>query len=166
MLLANSVWQDKGDTQMNFYVDRTNKRFNPHATITVLGVVYEKGDILKFPDAVAFLGIKEIQEPDSPAEYKTNPDYYFRTESETFPYVIYLRKSDEQIAQVEEAKQKQADKIAAKAETLEDVTIKYLTSHTAAQIVAKVKTLLPSLPPAEAAVIGRLAAAIGSILRD
>jgi hypothetical protein len=84
---------------MSFYIDRNNKRFNPYATYTVLGVVYEKGDILKFPEAIAYLGIEEVQEPDPPDEYKTNPEYYFRTEQETFPYVIYTRKSEEQIRQ-------------------------------------------------------------------
>jgi hypothetical protein len=80
---------------MSFYIDKNKKRFNPYATHVVNDVVYERGNILKFPEAMAHLGIKEIQEPPVPEDYTS--DTYSRTEQDDEPYVVYERKSEEQI---------------------------------------------------------------------
>jgi hypothetical protein len=46
----------------------------------------------------------EIPEPAAPEDYST--DLYYRTEQDDAPYVIYTRKSDEQIAAINQAKAK------------------------------------------------------------
>lgn len=48
-------------------------------------------------EELAELGITEIAEPTPPADY--SDEFYYRTEQEDAPYVVYTRKSDEQIAQ-------------------------------------------------------------------
>ena len=47
------------------------------------------------PGIRTFLGIEEIPDPQPPADY--SEDFYYRTEQLTTPYVVYTRKSDEQI---------------------------------------------------------------------
>lgn len=80
---------------------KDGKRFNPFATITVDGVVYE-GNVLKFPAIVAQLGITEVDEPAPPEDYSS--DRYFRVETDSAPYVVYEPKSPEQIRQAELAR--------------------------------------------------------------
>ncbi len=75
---------------------KDNRRFNPYTTIVLDDVTYQ-GNILHFPDAVASLGIVEIAEPVPPSDF--SDDTYFRTEQDEAPYVVYERKSDEQIRQ-------------------------------------------------------------------
>lgn len=80
---------------------KDGKRFNPYATQVVNGVTY-RGNILKFPEVVASLGITEVPDPVPPADY--SEDTYFRTETEDAPYVIYEKKPQEQLAKVRKAK--------------------------------------------------------------
>jgi DNA-binding transcriptional regulator YdaS (Cro superfamily) len=47
--------------------------------------------------------LDEIQEPQPPEEYLTNPEYWYRTEQDDTPYVVYTRKSDEQISAIQKA---------------------------------------------------------------
>lgn len=73
------------------------KRCNPHASyVTPTGTRH-----IKMPADLYM----EIPEPSAPEDYST--DYYYRTEQDDAPYVIYTRKSDEQIAQINQAKAKQ-----------------------------------------------------------
>lgn len=53
---------------------------------------------LDTPEIRAAANVVEIAEPTPPADY--SDAFYYRTESQEAPYVIYTRKSDEQIAQV------------------------------------------------------------------
>lgn len=45
-----------------------------------------------------------IADPQPPAEYLANPEHYYVTEQDDAPYVVWTRKSDEQIAQFEQSK--------------------------------------------------------------
>lgn len=73
------------------------KRCNPHAS-------YVDAEGTRHTKIPADL-YTEIPEPAAPDDYST--DYYYRTEQDDTPYVIYTRKSDEQIAQINQAKAKQ-----------------------------------------------------------
>jgi hypothetical protein len=80
---------------------RNNLRFNIYAPATIGDVRYPN---FLDPDLRASLGITEVTEPEPPEEYATHPEYWFRTEQDDAPYVVYTRKSDEQIAAIEAAK--------------------------------------------------------------
>ena len=87
---------------MAIFIDRAGKRFNPYATHIVNDVTYA-GNILQFPDAVAFLGVREIDESpfvSVPEDFSEHPEYYYVQETEDVPYVVYTRKSEEQISQL------------------------------------------------------------------
>lgn len=76
------------------------KRVNIYAPYTdAKGVTYAN---LTDPELRKKLKVKEVVEPEAPEDY--SKDYYYRTESDEAPYVIYTRKSDEQIAQLEQSK--------------------------------------------------------------
>lgn len=84
------------------YIDREGKRFNPYANYTINNVLYQ-GNILNYPDAVAYLGVRVVEEDTyspPPAEYLTQPELWFRTECNEAPFVIYTRKAPEQIEQI------------------------------------------------------------------
>lgn len=53
---------------------------------------------LDTPELRQRAGVIEVQEAMPPEDY--DPDVYYRTEQDDAPYVVYTRKSDEQIAQV------------------------------------------------------------------
>ena len=72
---------------------RNNKRFNIYASAVIDGVRY--ANFLN-PDVRAQLGITEIPEPDAPVDYSA--DTYYRTEQDDAPYVVYTKKSPEQLA--------------------------------------------------------------------
>lgn len=93
----------------------TKLRCNPHAPYTD-----EKGTrYLTVPaELYEFAPV-----PTPPAGY--NPDHYYVTEQSTAPYVIYTKKSDEQIAQIELAKAKQARTAA-----VEKITVTTLSGKT------------------------------------
>ena len=75
---------------------RNGTRFNVYASAVINGVTYPN-----FLDAGLReqLGIQEVQEPSAPEDYSEK--LYYRTEQDEYPYVVYTRKSDEQIAQQE-----------------------------------------------------------------
>jgi len=73
------------------------KRINIHAPFTTPeGVTYGN---LTDPVVRNQLGVVEISEPATPEDYSEST--YYRTEQDEAPYVIYTRKSDEQIAEQE-----------------------------------------------------------------
>lgn len=82
------------------------KRFNVYASAVFDGVTYPH-----FLDAGLReqLGILEVQEPTPPEDYSDK--LYYRTEQDEAPYVLYTRKSDEQLAAQElaEAQAKAAE---------------------------------------------------------
>jgi hypothetical protein len=76
------------------------KRFNIYAP-------YEAPDGTRYgnttdPVLRAQLGIVEIPDPQPPADY--SEDTYYRTEQDDAPYVVFTRKSDEQINQTKRAR--------------------------------------------------------------
>lgn len=71
-----------------------NKRFNIHAPAEIDDVRYPN---FLDPYLRLAMGIVEIPDPQPPADY--SGDTYFRTEQDDAPYVVYTRKSDEQINQ-------------------------------------------------------------------
>lgn len=78
---------------------KDNKRFNIYAQATIDGVTYAN-----FIDPVLrdSLGITEIADPTVPEDY--SEDTYYRTEQDEAPFVVYTKKSDEQIAQVKQSR--------------------------------------------------------------
>lgn len=84
---------------------RENKRFNIYASATIDGVTYPN---FTSPELRTQLGITEIPEPQSPEDY--TEDTYYRTEQDTEPYVVYTKKSQEQLDEL--AAQKEAQRIA------------------------------------------------------
>ena len=78
---------------------RNQKRFNIYAPAEIDEVRYAN-----FLDPVLReqLGIVEVADPVPPEDY--SEDTYFRTEQNDAPYVVYTRKSDEQINQAKRAR--------------------------------------------------------------
>ena len=77
-----------------------DKLINIHATHTTAeGVTY--GNLLD-PAVRQLLGVVEVAEPTPPEDY--SDETYYRTEQDDAPFVVYTRKSDEQIEQVRKAK--------------------------------------------------------------
>ena len=73
------------------------KRINIYAPYTSAdGVTYAN---LTDPEIRAQLGVVELAEPAQPEDY--SDALYYRTEQDEAPYVIYTKKSDEQIAEQE-----------------------------------------------------------------
>lgn len=89
------------------YIDKNGRRFNPHAQHVVGAATYD-GTVLQFPEVVASLGIQEITDPAPPAEAAAHPDWYFRTEQEEAPYVVWTYRGDEAVANLEQAKKNAA----------------------------------------------------------
>jgi hypothetical protein len=71
-----------------FIFKTTKLRANPYAP-------YTAPDGTRYPRIPMEL-LDEIPDPQPPEDY--SPDTYFRTEQDDAPYVVYTRKSDEQIA--------------------------------------------------------------------
>ena len=59
---------------------------------------------LDTPEIREAAGVIEVSEPQPPVDY--DPDAYYRTEQDDAPYVVYTRKSDEQIKQAADSKVK------------------------------------------------------------
>lgn len=77
---------------MSIFVDQaTNLRVNIQSP-------YKGRSRLDTAEIRAELGVIEIAEPTPPADY--SDDLYYKTEQDAAPYVVYTRKSDEQIAAV------------------------------------------------------------------
>lgn len=75
---------------------KDNKRINLNVPQIIDGVTYQ--DLRRFPEVMAAQGITEIADPAPPADY--SDDTYYRTEQDDAPYVVWTRKSDEQIQAV------------------------------------------------------------------
>lgn len=80
------------------------KRINIYAPFTTNdGIQYVN---LLSEDTRRVLGIKEIQDPVAPEDY--TEETYYRTEQDEAPYVIYTKKSEEQLQQIQQNKINQA----------------------------------------------------------
>ena len=88
---------------------KDGKRFNIYAQKEIDGITYAN-----FLDESLRnrLGIVAVDEPNPPIDF--DYDLYYRTEQDEAPYVVYTRKSDEQIAEVmlQKAKQVRAQEVA------------------------------------------------------
>lgn len=80
-----------------FILKTTQLRCNPYAP-------YTSPEGVRYPRMPAEL-YEEIPEPAAPIDF--SDDTYYKTEQQDAPYVVYTRKSDEQIAQVRSAKLQQ-----------------------------------------------------------
>ena len=78
---------------------KDSKRFNIYASQEIDGVRYAN---FTDPALREQLGILEIPDPVPPEDY--TEDTYYRTEQDTEPFVVFTKKSDEQIAQQTQAK--------------------------------------------------------------
>jgi len=78
---------------------RNQKRFNIYAPAEIDEVRYAN---FLDPYLRLAMGIVEVADPVPPADY--SEDTYFRTEQDDAPYVVYTRKSDEQINQAKRAR--------------------------------------------------------------
>lgn len=77
-----------------FISKQTQRRVNPLAP-------YTAEDGTRYPTMPAEL-YEEIAEPAAPADF--SDETYYRTEQDDAPYVVYTKKSDEQIAQLMQSK--------------------------------------------------------------
>lgn len=76
------------------------KRINIDAPFTATtGVTYAN---LRDPHIRSVYGVQEVVEPSPPEDY--SEETYYRTEQDDAPYVVYTRKSDEQIEQARKSK--------------------------------------------------------------
>lgn len=73
------------------------KRININSHIVVGDFQYPN---LLDEDLRIRLGVEEIQPPAPPSDYAENPDYYFVTEQDYAPYIVYTKKSDEQVDEI------------------------------------------------------------------
>lgn len=79
-----------------FIWKNTKLRCNPFAQ-------YTDANGTTYPRVPADL-YEEIADPLPPEEFSASPDHYFVTEQDAAPYVIWTKKSEEQIAAIELAK--------------------------------------------------------------
>jgi len=111
-----------------------SKRINIHAAYTTSdGVRYGN---LTNPAVRQSLGVVEIPEPTPPADY--SEETYYRAEQATAPYVIYTRKSNEQLAQL--TKFKLDAKLAVIREVRESILNKLCGIALAAQLAGDTAT--------------------------
>lgn len=90
-----------------------DKRINIDAPFTTAdGITFAS---LRSPEARALVGVVEIPDPVPPADY--SEETYYRTEQDDAPYVVFTRKSDEQINAARKAR------IQAQIDTLESSTL-------------------------------------------
>ena len=83
-----------------FILSSTQRRINIDAPFTTPdGVTYAN---LRDPAVREQLGVQEIADPLPPEDY--SDETYYRTEQDDAPYVVYTRKSDEQIEQARRAR--------------------------------------------------------------
>ena len=75
------------------FINDQGKRVNPYAPVELDGV--------RYPSYPLHL-LTEIPDPQPPEDY--SEETYYRTEQGEAPYVVYTKKSDEQIAQIQQAK--------------------------------------------------------------
>lgn len=149
---------------MTLWIDNDTKlRVNINAP-------YKDFSRLDTPEIRERAGVVEIADPLPPedirAEFYANPDWYTvdETKDNAPPYILWTRKSQDQIDAIIAQKAKQQAKRDAISENAENATIKYLTSHTPAQIATYVQNNVTDLASAKV-VIARLAIAVGSMLR-
>ena len=91
------------------WIDRAGSLTNPHAITEVDGITYPIGTVLNYPDAIAYLGLKEIDVEDTPPlDYHTSPENYYRQEPTSAPYVVsYTLKSADQRKEIHNTKVRQ-----------------------------------------------------------
>lgn len=87
---------------MTIYIDKdTRKRVNIYYT-------YKGFSKLDTPEIRERAGVVEIADPVPPADY--SDETYYRTEQDDAPYVVFTKKSDEQLQQLADSKALQAAK--------------------------------------------------------
>lgn len=95
---------------MSIYIDQaTQLRVNIHYQ-------YKGFSRLDTPEIREAAGVIELAEPEPPTDY--DPDFYYRVEQDTSPYVVYTRKPEEQIAEIQMQRAK-----ALRAVEVKDITV-------------------------------------------
>lgn len=105
--------------------------------------------------------------PPTPTNGFTLDEEFYRTEDWSAtqrPYIVWTRKDQAQLDAITAQKAKRQENLEARAENAENATIKYLTTHTSAQIATYVQNNVTDLASAKL-LLSRLAIAIGVMLR-
>lgn len=105
--------------------------------------------------------------PPTPTNGFTLDEEFYRTEDWSAtqrPYIVWTRKDQAQLDAITAQKAKRQENLEARAENAENATIKYLTTHTSAQIATYVQNNVTDLASAKL-LLSRLAIAIGAMLR-
>ena len=76
------------------WVDRSDSPLNPDALTQVNGITYARGTVTQYEEAVAFLGLHQIDVVDNRPDDFSDDDY-FRTEPTSAPWVVsYIPKEE------------------------------------------------------------------------
>lgn len=146
---------------MTIWIDDSTKlRVNIHAP-------YKGFSRLDTPEVRLAANVVKVASPlpPVPTEGFTLEEEYYRTEQTSSPYVVWTKKSEDQLAEITSRKVKAGNREKAKEENKENATTKYLISHNAAQIKNHIDTSITDLDSAKT-MIARLAIAIGVLLRE
>lgn len=81
---------------MSIFIDQQGNRVNIEAPFEFAGVRYQN---MRDPQIRNVIGVYEIPDPIPPEDY--NEKFYFKTEQDTAPFVVYTKKSDEAIIQIQ-----------------------------------------------------------------
>ncbi len=76
-----------------FIHKQTQKRVNPYASVELDGI--------RYPSYPRHL-LEEIQDPQPPEDY--SDETYYRTEQDDAPYIVYTKKSEEQLTHLANSK--------------------------------------------------------------
>lgn len=105
--------------------------------------------------------------PPTPTNGFTLDEEFYRTEDWSAtqrPYIVWTRKDQAQLDAIAAAKAKQAAKAAATGDVEADIVCRYLREHTPLETYQYVQANVTDLASAKA-IIGKLAAAVGVLLR-
>lgn len=112
---------------------KDGKRFNILASATIGDVTYPN---FLDPALRSSLGITEVADPAPPDDY--DPDLYYRTEQDDVPYVIFTKKSDDQVAAILAARQQLVDDQVDHDEIKAIPFVNFLVTKRPAQIAARI----------------------------
>lgn len=142
---------------------------NETGKLVNINAPYKGRSRLDTPQIRAELGIIEFsgeQPPEPPIGFSVDEAFY-RTEDRnttTGPYIVWTLKSQGQLDAITLTKAKQAAKEAATGDVEADIVCTYLREHTPLETYQYVQANVTDLASAKA-IIGKLAAAVGVLLR-
>lgn len=86
---------------MSIFINSRGERVNIDAPIEFGGIRYQN---LRDPHVRNIVGVFEVEEPEAPVDYEEK--FWYKTEQQTAPYVVYTKKSDEQILEIKRSELK------------------------------------------------------------